>query len=218
MKVAYLTNAIPAYRDGFFAKLLADQRVDVTVFCHAENAGHAFEVGKARTSDAIVAVPTLHFLSGRLLFEKLPFTSLLREFDVIVGDGNPRHVGFALASSLGRLFGRRVIIWSTLHSRRNAPITQFLRTTWLRTFREFLSYTQTDADHLRASGIVPAARSANNGLDQVEIDRCRALYSRGDLDEFARSQGIAGRRVLISIGRAIPGRFEMMADVLAALK
>lgn len=218
MRVAYLTNAIPAYRDGFFSRLLSDDRVKVTVFCQTKYAGHAFQLGAARASDRIVPVPTKHFFGGKLLFEKLPFCSLLKNFDVIVGDGNPRHAGFALASTLARLAGKRVVIWSTLHSRRNAPATQFLRTAWLRMFCEFLSYTQVDADLLRRRGIVRWARSANNGLDQDEIDRCRSLHSRADLETFAHHNGLAGREVLLSIGRAVPGRFEMMAEVLAELK
>ena len=218
MKVAYLTNVIPTYRTAFFQRLLNDERLEITVFCRPEPNGQPAELSESRFHRAVVRVPSVSLLGDRLIFERLPFRSILSDYDVIVSDGNPRHLGFALVSTVDALLGKRVAIWSTLHSRRNRPASQAVRLLWWRLFPEFLSYTQPDADRLNAQGFGRIARSTNNGLDQAEIDRCRSLHTGAELKAFKREQALEGKHVLLSIGRAVPGRFDLMAETLSALK
>ncbi len=214
LKLAYLTNNVPAYRSGFFRRLLSDERLDVTVFCHAEVHGDSVELIPEELRGRLSYCRTLSVLDGKLLFELLPFWSILTRYDVIVSDGNPRHAGFAVFSTIAALLRRRVIIWSTLHSRRNRPWTQFARLTWWRVFPEFLSYTEPDAADLRAKFPGRMARSANNGLDQQAIDEAKKLYSTADLLAFKSSLGLEGKQIGLSIGRVLSGRFDLMAEVL----
>lgn len=218
MKVAYLTNVIPTYRTAFFQRLLNDERLKITVFCRPGPNGQPAELSKSRFHQAVVRVPSVSLFGDRFIFERLPFQSILSDYEVIVSDGNPRHLGFALLSTVAALLGKRVIIWSTLHSRRNRPASQAVRLLWWRLFPEFLSYTQPDADRLNAQGFGKIARSTNNGLDQAEIDRCRSLHTGPELSAFKREQSLEGKHILLSIGRAVPGRFDQMAETLSALK
>lgn len=218
VKVAYLTNVIPTYRTDFFKRLLSDPRLSITVFCRADVNGHPVELSEARFSDKVVTVEATNLLGDRFVFERLPFRSLIWGYETIVSDGNPRHLGFALVSTIAALLGKRVVIWSTLHSRRNRPTSQAVRLGWWRIFPEFLSYTQPDADQLNRKRFGRIARSTNNGLDQGRIDACRAMYSPRDLAAFKAGQSMDGKQVLLSIGRAVPGRFDMMAETLAVLK
>ena len=218
MKVAYITNVTPAYRAGFFRRLLADPSVDVTVFCQAEVVGAPVELMAEEIEDKFVRVPARKLLGGRMIWQSLPFRRILRDYDVIISDGNPRHLGFALVSTLAALRRKRMIIWSTFHSRRNVAFTRFLRLTWWRMFREFLSYTEPDARLFAAHRLGRGARSTNNGLDQERIDAAKDLYTAEHLREFKRSLGLEARPVLISIGRALPGRFDLMPEVLSRLR
>jgi glycosyltransferase involved in cell wall biosynthesis len=218
MKVAYLTNVVPAYRTDFFRRLLSDSRFDVTVFCHADIHGHTVELIPSELHHRLVRCEAKQLLGGAAIFEKLPFKSILSDYDVIISDGNPRHTGFAIVSTIAALMGKRVIIWSTLHSRRNRPLTQWLRLAWWRLFQEFFSYTDPDAENLRAKFPGKLARSTNNGLDQETMDRAKRRYSSPDLAKFRSGLGLDGKRIGLSIGRALPGRFDLMAAVLIALK
>ena len=218
MKVAYITNVTPAYRAGFFRRLLADPSVEVTVFCQAEAVGAPIELMSEEIEGKFVRVPARKLLGGRMIWQSLPFRRILSDYDVIISDGNPRHLGFALVSTLAALRRKRMIIWSTLHSRRNVAFTRFLRLTWWRMFREFLSYTEPDARLFAAHRLGNGARSTNNGLDQETIDAAKKLYSAEDLDHFKSGLGLGNRQVLISIGRALPGRFDLMPEVLSRLR
>ena len=218
MKVAYLTNVLPAYRSGFFRRLLSDTRLEVTVFCHEDVHGHDVTLIPEELRHRVKFCTSHSLFGGAIVFEHLPFRTILSEYDVVISDGNPRHLGFALLSSLAALMRRRVIVWSTLHSRRNRPLTQSLRLAWWRIFPEFLSYTEPDAANLRSRFRGRIARSTNNGLDQNAIDDASRRYSAAELQAFKSKLGLEGRQIGLSIGRALPGRFDLMAKVIRQLK
>jgi glycosyltransferase involved in cell wall biosynthesis len=216
-RVAYLTNVIPSYRTAFFSRLLSDHRLDVTVFCHSEVRASAVELIPSHVRPKVVECPVISIARGRALFERLPVRKILREYDVIVSDGNPRHLGFAVLSTIAALSGKRVVIWSTLHSRRNRGLTQRIRLAWWNVFPEFLSYTEPDAEMLADRFPLRKVRSANNGLDQTGIDAAKARYSEAELRDVRVSSGLDERIVMISLGRVLPGRFDLMVPVLAEM-
>jgi glycosyltransferase involved in cell wall biosynthesis len=216
-RVAYLTNVIPSYRTAFFSRLLSDHRLDVTVYCHSEVRASAVELIPPNMRPKVVECPVISIARGRALFERLPVRKILREYDVIISDGNPRHLGFAALSTIAALSGKRVVIWSTLHSRRKRGLTQRIRLAWWKVFPEFLSYTEPDAEILADRFPLKTVRSANNGLDQAGIDAAKARYSEAELRYLRVSSGLDDGIVMISLGRVLPGRFDLMVPVLAEL-
>lgn len=218
MKLAYLTNGLPHYRADFIQRLLTSKEVDATVFCQSEaGKGQLDKIGVSWGA-RIVMCRTFRLFGSAVTFETLPFRSLLMDYDVIVSDGNPRHLGFAIASTLAVLFRRRVVIWSTLHSRRNRELTQKMRLAWWRLFKEFFSYTERDAENLRAQMVGKLVWSTNNGLDQDAIARGRQRYDHEYRKAQRKDLCLGNSSVILSAGRALPGRFDLMVGVLKLLR
>lgn len=217
LKIAYLTNHVPVYRTKFFSKLFSENRLDITVFCHSDSTDFFKEI-PPHLRDKVIFCDTKLLFRGALVYENLPFRDILSNYDLIVSDGNPRHLGSALLSTIAVIFRRRVIIWSTLHSRRNNPFTQFIRLTWWRIFHGFFSYTEPDAAELRDRFPGKMVRSINNGLDQEAIDLAKKRYSKFEIQKFSSSLGLEDKFIGISLGRVIHGRFDLMAPVLRELR
>ncbi|HPL67768.1 MAG TPA: glycosyltransferase [Smithellaceae bacterium] len=83
---------------------------------------------------------------------------------------------------------------------------------------EFFSYTEPDAANLRAQFPGRIVHSTNNGLDQVSIDRAKCSYPLASLTAFKSKLGLEGKRIALSLGRALPGRFNLMVPVLREMK
>jgi glycosyltransferase involved in cell wall biosynthesis len=216
-KILILTNLIPHYRKHFFDLLIASENYQITIVCEKKSPGCRIETVNDHFRTNIIEVGKIKFnnlFSFHLIFSVLKIS----DFDIIVFDGNPRHISFALFSTFARLLGKPVIIWSTFNSRRNNKISIKLRLVWWRIFKYFLVYTEYDAEKLK--NIFSKKKlviSINNGLDQNDIDNGKTLWPKKKLHDWQVQNNLVNKNILISSGRLVAGRFNLILDVIKIL-
>ncbi len=126
-KIAILTNLMPTYRLGFYKSLFQNGEHDVILFCQEESKANKMKTVQDDFSKNIQILKYFAPKSEKYLFHYLPYYRLLRDFDIYVVDGNPRHINYALFSTLAKLMQKKVVIWSTYLSRRNNHLDAKLR-------------------------------------------------------------------------------------------
>lgn len=108
MKVAVLTNIIPTYRKDFYDRVFNNESHDVTVFCQRDVPGSNLKSISELYGNKVHFVDYwAPFKNDSLVFHFLPIFTLWKNYDVLVVDGNVRHVSQALLSTLFRLFGKK---------------------------------------------------------------------------------------------------------------
>jgi glycosyltransferase involved in cell wall biosynthesis len=210
---------IPSYRQGFYDRLMALDELEITVFCQDGISGTRLQSIHERYGNRVQIVPYLMFGADSLVWQRLPLRRILRDFDVVFVDGNPRYLSHFFAANLLRWSNRSVVLWAMIGSFRGESLVSRLRLAWSRRFRYLFLYTDSEAAYLRSIGWSDHRISAmNNGLDQIRIDRASAAWSARQLSDWQRNQGISGRTILLSVGRVEPkNRFELVPAALKAL-
>lgn len=218
-RVAILTNILPFYRQGFYDRLFAEPELDLTVYCQANTPGSGIKTIHERYGNRVRLVRYQGPVSGSFTWQWLPFREIYRKYDVVFVDGNPRILSHALLASALRLLGKRVVVWSMVHSFRNRAWSERMRIGWLRTFPHHFLYNDTDVQNLRRRGFgdEKTLLAMNNGLDQTEIDRVANGWPPEKLRAWQRDRGLVDRRILVTCGRLAPGKYTPLAEVLPAL-
>jgi glycosyltransferase involved in cell wall biosynthesis len=202
MKVAVLTNVIPTYRKDFYNRVFTNESHEVTVFCQKSVPGSNLKPIHELYGERVVIVKYWSpFQNDSLVFHFLPILTLWK-YDILVVDGNVRHVTMALLSTLFRLFGKKIVIWSNVYSAHGNSALQWVRRTWWRIFDNFLMYTEKDVEILNDKKFERKNIIAiNNGLNQDEIDNTRSNWNKDKLDEFKKQHNIESQNIIISSGR-----------------
>lgn len=217
-RVAIITNLIPTYRRGFYDRLLAESDHGITVYIQKTGTKSNIEVISERYDNFVNEVSYWSFRGDKLVWHRLPYLKLLMDYDILVVDGNPRHLSQAILSTVARLIGKKVVIWSTFTSRRNVKLDSLLRQTWWRLFEYFLMYTEREACDLVAAGwSAEGVISVNNGLDQKVIDSVKSEWEFEKITKWKREHNVNGKRILLSAGRVLEGRFDFIMDALKDL-
>lgn len=202
MKVAILTNIIPTYRRDFYNRVFSNNEHDVTVFCTnkipGSNVKSIHEIYGKRVALLKYFAP---FNNEKLVFHFLPVLQLW-QYDVLVVDGNVRHVSMALLSSIFKLFGKKIVVWSNVYSAHGNPFLQKIRRKWWNVFSNFLMYTERDVILLHENGFENKNIIAiNNGLNQEEIDLIRTKWTAQKINEFKEQNNIISKEIILSSGR-----------------
>jgi len=217
MKVAILTNIIPTYREDFYNRVFANESHEVTVFCQESVPGSNLKPIHEQYGNRVVVLKYwAPFKNDSLVFHFLPILTLWK-YDVLVVDGNIRHVTMAILSTLFRLFGKKVVVWSNVYSAHGNTALQWIRRHWWRVFKNFLMYTEKDVEILKNKKFdTKNIIAINNGLNQDEIDHTRNHWDKDKLEDFKKLHNIHSKHIVISSGRI--NKVNNHALALEALK
>ncbi len=218
MKIAILTNIIPSYRKDFYERIFENQEHEITVFCQETIPSSNIKSIHENFIDHVSLVKFYApFNNDSLVFHYLPFVKLWKDYDVLVVDGNLRHVTQALLATVFKLFGKKIVVWSNVYSADGNPILQYIRRSWWLIFDNFLMYTEKDVEILRSRKFQHKNLVAiNNGLNQDEIDEIRKKWNPSLLDEIKKKYSITTDDIIISSGRVNKANNHLLA--LNALK
>jgi glycosyltransferase involved in cell wall biosynthesis len=218
-RVAILTNVIPKYRERFYRLITSNPDYSVTIFCQPDITGSNLHGIHEKFDDHVRLVDYLAYRGEELVWQRLPWRHIIRNYDIIVVDGNPRSISQSLLAFVLRMLGRKVAVWSSVYSYRDRDLSRRLRLLWWKQFNSFYLYTQRDVEELRKAGFQNAiAVAANNGLDQQSIETQKRLWPADRLRQWQQDAGIAGRQVILSSGRLIPkNRYDQVARAMPAI-
>jgi glycosyltransferase involved in cell wall biosynthesis len=218
MKIAILTNIIPSYRKDFYERIFENQELEITVFCQENIPSSNIKSIHENFIDHICLVKFYApFNNDSLVFHFLPIVKLWKDYDVLVVDGNLRHINQALLATLFKIFGKKIVVWSNVYSADGNPILQYIRRSWWLIFDNFLMYTEKDVEILRNEKFHSKNLVAiNNGLNQDEIDEIRVKWNPSLLLEVKIKYSITTDAIIISSGRVNKTNNHLLA--LNALK
>lgn len=219
-RVAIVTNIIPAYRQGFYDNVFAEKQseYEITVFCQKDFPGNTIKSIHARYAEHVHEIEYTGFFKGGLIWQWLPMIKLFRKYSIFIVDGNPRHLSQAIMSTVFRLLGKKVVIWSVAHSWRDHSFSKKVRLLWWKMFDNFLMYTENDIKELNALGFKHKNKiSINNGLNQKEILDVCAQWNAQKIEDWKKTNGIADKKIILSCGRLLEGKYEVMVPALKEL-
>ena len=217
-RVAVVTNILPAYRIDFYSRIFASQEIEVKVFCQSS-------VYKNTISSADHLLPqenvhhfkTWYPFKDRFPIQLIPFRSLISEYDLVILDGNFRHLTQWILGICRRLLGKKIAIWSSFtHPGRGTG--HWLRTKLFALAPSLLMYTPEDSQIAEQVGLRPKINmSIYNGMNQDAIE---AAIAEWDADKLAAWQSemplLPGPR-LISSGRLIGNRYKDLMSIFPDL-
>lgn len=218
IRVAIVVNFVTSYREGFYRRLLATKGLDVTIYCH-EPPSHLNLISIHPLFAANIHLVPAKFLFGeKIVLSELPWRNLLSTYDLVYVEGNPRYVSLALLATLLRLTGRRVVLWTMIHSFRGSRLGLTLRLTWYRIFSQLLVYSDTEAEYLSAKGFSGQIVGINNGVDYDVISKATEAWPSSRLTKWRDDKGIGNRLVILSCARLDKkNKFEQILEVLPQL-
>jgi glycosyltransferase involved in cell wall biosynthesis len=218
-RVAILTIFLPTYRSGFYDRVMSMDNLDITVYCQDNIPESNLKSIHDRYGSRVKTVPFFSVGTEMLVWHHLPLGRILSEYDVVFVDGNPRILSHFFIGTLLQLLGKKVVLWTMVNSFRGNSFMSRLRLFWSRMFSYLFVYTDVEATQLRDSGWERhQILGMNNGLDQNRIDRIAAGWSSKRLADWQIDRGIAGRPLLLSIGRLIEkNQFDLIPGVIQQL-
>jgi glycosyltransferase involved in cell wall biosynthesis len=217
IRVAYITNILPNYRKGFYEKLFKSEEISLDVYAQTE----AYDM-KSALNDAfpanVITIRHTDFFNARLTWQKLPWTKLYKEYDVLKIDGNPRIITHFLIAGIFRLLGKKVILYSMLHSYKNNKFNEVLRIIWMRFFQYHLLHNEEEIKSLKANGFANKTMVAyNNGIDQKIIEAQKVIWTKEKLEDWKKEHKIEDKIDVLTCGRATIGKYEILLDAIALL-
>jgi glycosyltransferase involved in cell wall biosynthesis len=203
IKIAIITNIIPTYREHFYDIILNNPDYEINVFCHDKIPGVNIKTSHLKFGKKIVILKKIS--SSKFIYfiwQFLPFYKLYTNYDVIVVDGNLRHISQALLSTFFKLLGKKIIIWSNVYTFGGNRFLQKIRINWWKLFENFLMYTEKDVERLFELGFINKnINNINNGLNQNIIRTNIANWNEYQLLEFKSLHNIKSNNIIISSGR-----------------
>lgn len=141
--------------------------------------------------------------------------------DVAVVAGNPRYVSTFKFAYQARKRGVGLVIWSQLWSATSTRLRAAIRRRLLESADAVLTYTDYEAEQLRAAiGGRVAVFGAQNAVDQEPLRAARNAWSPEKLAEFRHTHALSGRQVLVFCGRlrsVPPSRLDLVLAAMAQL-
>lgn len=202
-KVAIVTNIIPTYREHFYDIVLNNEDYDVEVFCQSKIEGSNIKSSHEKYGNKVHILKSFSpFNSEKLVFQFLPIIALFKDFNIVVVDGNLRHISQAILSTVLRVFGKKMIVWSNVFTFGGNIHKQTLRLKWWKMFDHFLMYTEKDIVELHKIGFKSKnIISINNGLNQNLISDEIKNWDNELLSNFKSKHNISTENIIISSGR-----------------
>jgi len=220
IKVAILTNVLPVYREGFYQRLFSSIQLKVSIYCQDHIPGANFNTIHDKYPKQVSLVKFISIKGGQFIWQFIPWIKIMKSNDIIFIDGNPRIASQAIFATFLRLIGRKVVIWSMVHSHNNNAILEGIRLKWLKLFRYHFLYNDLDIDRLLARGFNKKIMVAmNNGLDQKKIDRIIREWSKEKLLAWQADKELIDKSCIVSCGRLIAkNKYDLIVRALKDLK
>ena len=137
IKIAIIQNILPSYRKGFYDIILNNPKYEITIYCHDKvNFLNIPTVHERYRNIKLIKYYSIR--KHHILLQLLPFFELKNNYDILIFDGNPRHTTQLLYSTIFRFLGKKVVISSSAHSRRNHHLSIALRQKWWKIFKYFM--------------------------------------------------------------------------------
>ena len=217
-KIAILTNILPEYRRGFYSNIFANDKFDYKVFAQKET-GNFKSVLNFEFLNNIETVKHIDFFKGKISLQFLPWFDLFRNYDLIIVDGNPRILTHFFIATFFRLFGKRVILYSMLHSFKNNLFNEYIRVFWMRLFKYHLLYNDSEVQKLKLLGFSNKVLIAtNNGLCQKSIEIAKSKWNCNKLSLWKKRNNIKNKIDILACGRLLEGKYEILIDAINLIK
>lgn len=219
-RIAIIIDCIPSYRKNFYERLVRHYQQNLHIYCQARMPGHSMELAHRNFQDNVRLVKFLSWKGDKLVFQWLPYSRLLKKYEIFVIYGNPRFPLTLLFAYLAKLLGKKVIIWAQYHTANANSSTEKLRHNLISWFDLFFVYNDSEVDLMKkwktkAKCIV----GMNNGLDQDAIETVKMGFDEAALADFRKQNGLDDRLVVLSCARLLKkNNFDFFIRCLPELR
>ena len=216
LRVAIITNVLPTYREGFYNRLFNRQDIKVTVFCQERIPGLNLKTIHNKYRDNVRIIKFFSAKGEKIAWQFLPWRKLIKEFDVIFIQGNPRYLSDVLFGTFLTLMKKNMVLWTMAHSSGANSVSERIRLRWSRFFHYIFVYTDNEVEYLRSRGFLNQyILGMNNGLDQFAIDQGSKKWSKKMLNEWLSQNKLTDKIILLSCARLeTKNRFDFFVQVL----
>jgi glycosyltransferase involved in cell wall biosynthesis len=212
-KIAIIVNVIPNYRETFYKKIINNKNYDVTIFAQ-KDLPTSLKTVENKFKKNLILCKYFSIGDERLVFTLLPFTKLLKNFDIFIVEGNPRYVSHFLLATLLLILKKKIILWIMAHSCNNNQFREKIRLSWSKLFKYLFVYTDREKLFLKKKNFKKNVIYAmNNGLDQDKI---------GNIKKKLKNKKIRKKfnhKYFLSCARLIKkNKFEIAIKAFAEIK
>lgn len=152
IKVTYLTNYLPQYRMGLYNILFSNLDFEFNVYCQDLKTNEGYKSISYLYPNNVKIIRFVNFFNGMFSWQFLPWIKIFKDSDILIVDSNPRIVTHFLIASLFRILGKKVVLYSMLHSHENNRFNKKLRIGWMRMFKYHLLYNDSEIIELEKMG------------------------------------------------------------------
>jgi glycosyltransferase involved in cell wall biosynthesis len=217
-KIAIVTLFLAQYRKGFLDRIFSNESYEITVYCQKDIEGLNLKlIHGDYPTERVKVVTHFNFYNFVFIWQNVPWIEIYKEYDYIFIDGNPRVLNHFLMASIYPLLGKKIILWSMVHSFKDNKMNEWLRVNWMRMFKNHFLYNEGEIKYLTSIGFRNKTMMAmNNGLDQERIDVEIEKWPQEKLIEWRLdTYGEDFKFDIITLGRLLPNKYE---DLFYALK
>ena len=202
LKIAIIKGVIASYSEGFYDRLFSHSDLFVRVYCQDHIPGMDLKTVHHKYANNVKLLKFISLKNDKLSWQCIPWKEILRGYDIVFIQGNPRNLSQLLFATYLRLIGRKVILWTQGHSFQSNAITENIRLLWSRMFRFLLLYTDAEVSYLRRKGFTSNYMlGQNNGLDQRRIESAILLWNDHRSNEWRKQHDLENRFLILSCAR-----------------
>jgi glycosyltransferase involved in cell wall biosynthesis len=217
-KIAILTNILPGYRRGFYNNIFANEDFIIKVFAQNEMENIKSDLNHEYNNN-VETIKYFDFFKGKFSWQFLPWFDLFKNYDLIIVDGNPRILTHFLIATFFRLSGKRIILYSMLHSYKNNLLNEYIRVLWMRLFKFHLLYNDSEVKKLKQFGFNNQVMIAtNNGLCQKSIEISKSKWDYNKLHVWKKRNNIKNQIDILACGRLLKDKYEILIDSIKLIK
>ncbi len=199
-RVMVIQPVIPAYRVGFFRRLVATENLDVEI--HASERMPDGAIGThASARDLPLKYHRIKQWLGCYWIEGVPGDWNLTVGDVVVVPGAVQYLNNLLIWRKARECGAGIVWWGQGWSYGSTPARSAFKRRAAGFADSILLYTEHEAEAYRKVGCGKPVFGANNCLDEEEIQTAISHWTEERLAGFQAQHGLQNRNVVLFSGR-----------------
>ena len=219
IKIAIVTNVIPAYREDMYKRLIDYYGDNLHIYCQKLIPGENLKLAHSIFSKYITLIKFISLKKEKLSWQFIPIKEILEKYDVIFFYGNPRVISNVFWATIFKLFRKKIVIWGQYHTASSNTFTKKLRLLWWRYFDYIFLYTDDEVKQFKKC--YPSNKvviGMNNGLNLEEIDAAIGITSKKNLDAWKSKHGLMNKSIILSCARLTEkNQFDLFIDCLPEL-